>query len=182
MFSFWNCRLLEKLPQINVTLLRYLFGVLHCIEQRSDTNKMTAFNLAVCIAPSLLWLPNPSSPEAEGEFTRKVTTVLKITFTMTCLSLWGILVIRLIYFKGRIVIYNLVAIHWYSRWLNVDWGVFPVWLLYDWHQPPFIREFSHRPLWPVWFPFCKFSMATLDFIEESGSPVQNNSSFGPGKE
>ncbi|CAI9616714.1 unnamed protein product, partial [Staurois parvus] len=77
-------KLLEKLPQINVTLLRYLFGVLHCIEQRSDTNQMTAFNLAVCIAPSLLWLPNPSSPEAEGEFTRKVSVLVQFLIENYC--------------------------------------------------------------------------------------------------
>lgn len=77
-------KLLEKLPQINVTLLYYLFGVLHCIEQRSDTNQMTAFNLAVCIAPSLLWLPNLSSPEAEGEFTRKVSVLVQFLIENYC--------------------------------------------------------------------------------------------------
>ncbi|KAM4701044.1 rho GTPase-activating protein 20 [Discoglossus pictus] len=70
-------RLLEKLPQANVMLLRYLFGVLHCIEEHSEINQMTAFNLAVCIAPSLLWLPSPSSAEVEGEFTRKVSVLVQ---------------------------------------------------------------------------------------------------------
>ncbi|XP_075054989.1 rho GTPase-activating protein 20 [Mixophyes fleayi] len=78
-------KLVEKLPQVNVTLLRYLFGVLHCIEQRSDTNQMTAFNLAVCIAPSLLWLPNPSGPEAEGEFTRKVSVLVQFLIENYCM-------------------------------------------------------------------------------------------------
>ncbi|XP_063807684.1 rho GTPase-activating protein 20 isoform X2 [Pseudophryne corroboree] len=78
-------KLVEKLPQVNVTLLRYLFGVLHCIEQRSDTNQMTAFNLAVCIAPSLLWLPNPPSPEAEGEFTRKVSVLVQFLIENYCM-------------------------------------------------------------------------------------------------
>ncbi|XP_068123011.1 rho GTPase-activating protein 20 [Hyperolius riggenbachi] len=77
-------KLLEKLPPVNVTLLHYLFGVLHCIEQRSDTNQMTAFNLAVCIAPSLLWLPSPSSPEAEGEFTRKVSVLVQFLIENYC--------------------------------------------------------------------------------------------------
>lgn len=35
---------------------------------------MTAFNLAVCIAPSILWPPTSSSPELENEFTKKVMT------------------------------------------------------------------------------------------------------------
>ncbi|XP_075707716.1 rho GTPase-activating protein 20 isoform X2 [Rhinoderma darwinii] len=78
-------KLLEKLPQVNITLLRYLFGVLHCIEQRSENNQMTAFNLAVCISPSLLWLPNPSSPEIEGEFTRKVSVLVQFLIENYCL-------------------------------------------------------------------------------------------------
>ncbi|XP_041440504.1 rho GTPase-activating protein 20 isoform X2 [Xenopus laevis] len=64
--------LIETLPSINILLLRYVFGVLYCIQQRSESNQMSAFNLAVCIAPSLLWPPTPSSPEIESEFTRKV--------------------------------------------------------------------------------------------------------------
>nr|XP_033805685.1 rho GTPase-activating protein 20 isoform X2 [Geotrypetes seraphini] len=66
-------RLIDQLPRSNVTLLRYLFGVLHCIAQQSETNQMTAFNLAVCIAPSVLWPPTPSSVESESEFTKKVS-------------------------------------------------------------------------------------------------------------
>ncbi|MEE6472770.1 hypothetical protein FKM82_009718 [Ascaphus truei] len=78
-------KLLEKLPQANVMLLRYVFGVLHCIEQRSETNQMTAFNLAVCIAPSLLWLPSPSSAETEGEFTRKVSVLVQFLIENCCM-------------------------------------------------------------------------------------------------
>ena len=65
-------RLLDQLPRANVLLLRYLFGLLHNIEQHSSSNQMTAFNLAVCIAPSILWPPTSSSPELENEFTKKV--------------------------------------------------------------------------------------------------------------
>ncbi|ELK11940.1 Rho GTPase-activating protein 20 [Pteropus alecto] len=64
-------RLLDQLPRANVVLLRYLFGVLYNIEQQSSSNQMTAFNLAVCIAPSILWPPTSSSPELENEFTKK---------------------------------------------------------------------------------------------------------------
>lgn len=70
---FSVCRLLDQLPRANVLLLRYLFGLLHNIEQHSSSNQMTAFNLAVCIAPSILWPPTSSSPELENEFTKKVT-------------------------------------------------------------------------------------------------------------
>uniref|UniRef100_A0A8C5P9I2 Rho GTPase activating protein 20 n=1 Tax=Leptobrachium leishanense TaxID=445787 RepID=A0A8C5P9I2_9ANUR len=81
-------KLLERLPEVNVMLLRYLFAVLHCIEQRSETNQMTAFNLAVCIAPSLLWLPSPASAETEGEFTRKVSLLVQFLI-QNCNSIFG---------------------------------------------------------------------------------------------
>ncbi|KAG8452928.1 hypothetical protein GDO86_004650 [Hymenochirus boettgeri] len=77
-------KLIETLPQINIILLRYLFGVLHCIEQRSDTNQMSAFNLAVCIAPSLLWPLNPSGPAVEGELTRKVSDFVQFLIENCC--------------------------------------------------------------------------------------------------
>ncbi|XP_073439204.1 rho GTPase-activating protein 20 isoform X1 [Dendrobates tinctorius] len=77
-------KLLEKLPPVNITLLRYVFGVLHCIERRSESNQMTAFNLAVCISPSLLWLPNPSSPEVESEFTGKMSVLVQFLIENYC--------------------------------------------------------------------------------------------------
>lgn len=39
---------------------------------RSEENQMNAFNLAVCIAPSLLWPPVSSTPDIESEFIKKV--------------------------------------------------------------------------------------------------------------
>ncbi|XP_066477711.1 rho GTPase-activating protein 20 [Tiliqua scincoides] len=77
-------RLMEQLPRANVVLLRYLFGVLHSIEKQSDDNKMTAYNLAVCIAPSLLWPPATASPGAEGEFTRKASTLVQFLIENCC--------------------------------------------------------------------------------------------------
>lgn len=69
-------RLIEHLPRANVFLLRYIFGVLHGIEMRSEENQMNAFNLAVCIAPSLLWPPVSSTPDIESEFIKKVRNTL----------------------------------------------------------------------------------------------------------
>ncbi|EOB00307.1 Rho GTPase-activating protein 20, partial [Anas platyrhynchos] len=48
--------LVNQLPDANLILLRHLFGVLHHIEQNSGVNQMNAFNLALCIAPNMLWL------------------------------------------------------------------------------------------------------------------------------
>lgn len=75
---FLSFRLLDQLPRANVILLRYLFGVLYNIEKNSSTNQMNAFNLAVCVTPSLIWPPTSSSPELEHEFTKKVMTFLHL--------------------------------------------------------------------------------------------------------
>ncbi|XP_067418925.1 rho GTPase-activating protein 20 [Emydura macquarii macquarii] len=77
-------RLIEQLPRANVVLLRYLFGVLHSIEKQSEDNQMTAFNLAVCIAPSMLWPPAPSSPETESEFTKRVSILVQFLIENCC--------------------------------------------------------------------------------------------------
>ncbi|XP_016059073.1 PREDICTED: rho GTPase-activating protein 20 isoform X2 [Miniopterus natalensis] len=77
-------RLLDQLPRANVVLLRYLFGVLHNIEQHSSSNQMTAFNLAVCIAPSILWPSTSSSPELENELTKKVTLLIQFLIENCC--------------------------------------------------------------------------------------------------
>lgn len=44
----------EKLPKANSLLLQHLLYLFHHISQHSETNKMDAKNLAVCIAPTLL--------------------------------------------------------------------------------------------------------------------------------
>uniref|UniRef100_A0A9L0SQM1 Rho-GAP domain-containing protein n=1 Tax=Equus caballus TaxID=9796 RepID=A0A9L0SQM1_HORSE len=68
-------RLLAKLPRANAALLRYLFGVLHNIQQHSSVNQLTAYNLATCIAPSILCLPNACSAELASDITRKIFLV-----------------------------------------------------------------------------------------------------------
>lgn len=66
-------RLLHLLPGENLLLLRHVIAVLHCIQGNAQDNQMNAFNLSVCIAPSMLWSQAPSTPEMEGEGTKKVT-------------------------------------------------------------------------------------------------------------
>ncbi|RMC20335.1 hypothetical protein DUI87_01184 [Hirundo rustica rustica] len=65
--------LIKQLPEANLILLRHLFGVLHHIEQNSGMNQMNAFNLALCIAPNMLWLPSCTGPEEESQSTKKVS-------------------------------------------------------------------------------------------------------------
>ncbi|XP_034884820.1 rho GTPase-activating protein 20-like isoform X2 [Mirounga leonina] len=69
-------RLLAQLPRANVVLLRYLFGVLYNIEQHSSSNQMTAYNLSVCIAPSVLYPPDSDSLELEDNLIKKVMRAL----------------------------------------------------------------------------------------------------------
>ncbi|XP_066496037.1 rho GTPase-activating protein 20-like isoform X2 [Tiliqua scincoides] len=69
--------LVNQLPEANLILLRHLFGVLHHIEQNSVENQMNAFNLALCIAPNMLWLPSPTGPEEESKSTKKVAMLVQ---------------------------------------------------------------------------------------------------------
>ncbi|XP_009708844.1 PREDICTED: rho GTPase-activating protein 20-like, partial [Cariama cristata] len=69
--------LVNQLPEANLILLRHLFGVLHHIEQNSGVNQMNAFNLALCIAPNMLWLPSPTGPEEESRSTKKVALLVQ---------------------------------------------------------------------------------------------------------
>ncbi|XP_043913629.1 rho GTPase-activating protein 20-like isoform X2 [Protopterus annectens] len=70
-------RLVQQLPDANFILLRHLFGVLYHIEKNSEENQMTASNLALCIAPNMLWLPSPTGPEQESKSTRKVAMLVQ---------------------------------------------------------------------------------------------------------
>uniref|UniRef100_A0A8C4RVL6 Rho GTPase activating protein 20 n=1 Tax=Erpetoichthys calabaricus TaxID=27687 RepID=A0A8C4RVL6_ERPCA len=107
-------RLLEQLPKENLLLLKHLFGVLHCIEQKSEENQMNAFNLAVCIAPSMLWSPTPSSPQVQSEDTKKVSpTSLVCNLTLLCLT---------IHMKQASMQHSVVAksidVYWFSSCLT----------------------------------------------------------------
>lgn len=65
-------RLLEQLPRANEALLRHLFATLHNIQQHSSENHMTPYHLSVCIAPSLLCLPDSDTILELKALTKKV--------------------------------------------------------------------------------------------------------------
>ncbi|XP_047665449.1 uncharacterized protein arhgap20b isoform X2 [Tachysurus fulvidraco] len=67
---------LAKLPQVNRTLLCYVFGVLHHIHTHSDMNQMTASNLALCIAPNMLWRRTTLHPEQDNQSTLEVAALV----------------------------------------------------------------------------------------------------------
>lgn len=57
---------LDELPRPNILLLQHLLCVLYHIQENADTNKMDAFNLSVCLGPTLLQLddtPLDEQPE-----------------------------------------------------------------------------------------------------------------------
>ncbi|XP_016308878.1 uncharacterized protein LOC107663218 [Sinocyclocheilus anshuiensis] len=69
--------LLAQLPEENVTLLCLLFGVLHRIHTHSEVNQMTATNLALCIAPNMLWKSSQISPDKEGQSVLQVAALIQ---------------------------------------------------------------------------------------------------------
>ncbi|XP_044233402.1 T cell activation RhoGTPase activating protein b isoform X2 [Thunnus albacares] len=65
-------KVVDMLPGLNKLLLQHLVCVLHHILENAETNKMDAYNLAVCIAPTLLQL-NGTPLDEQKEKTQKVT-------------------------------------------------------------------------------------------------------------
>ncbi|KAM5145920.1 rho GTPase-activating protein 20-like [Mantella aurantiaca] len=70
--------LLDQLPEANFNLLQHLFAVLNRIGRNSEENQMTALNLALCIAPNMLWLPTGGDPEEETKSTKKVAQLVQL--------------------------------------------------------------------------------------------------------
>ncbi|XP_069878082.1 rho GTPase-activating protein 20-like [Dipodomys merriami] len=67
--------LLEMLPRVNQLLLKHLFGMLSQIHQNCFLNLMTAYNLAVCTAPSLMFPPPDARAGFDMQLMRKVALV-----------------------------------------------------------------------------------------------------------
>ncbi|XP_077474005.1 rho GTPase-activating protein 20-like isoform X1 [Stigmatopora argus] len=81
-------RLLRLLPPENFLLLRHVTAVLHRIQGHAHDNQMNAFNLSVCIAPSMLWASTPGTPEMEGEGAKKVCELVRF-FIENCTAVLG---------------------------------------------------------------------------------------------
>ncbi|XP_071503880.1 uncharacterized protein [Diadema antillarum] len=69
--------LMEQLLDINMVLLRHIFCVLHYVSLHSDENNMTSYNLAVCVAPSMLWPPANAGPSIQAMATKKIPSVVE---------------------------------------------------------------------------------------------------------
>lgn len=79
-------RLVGCLPSENSLLLKHVLAVLHRVHLHSHDNQMNAFNLAICIAPSMLSGPAFSSPELEGDGAKKVGEMVTYTVISYTLS------------------------------------------------------------------------------------------------
>ncbi|XP_066279102.1 uncharacterized protein [Branchiostoma lanceolatum] len=71
-------RILDQLPSGNLTLLRYFVCILHHISLKSDENNMTAYNLAICIAPSMLNPPLEACGDIQAAATKQVPEVVQL--------------------------------------------------------------------------------------------------------
>ncbi|XP_068609964.1 T cell activation RhoGTPase activating protein b [Brachionichthys hirsutus] len=78
-------KVVEKLPAANKLLLEHLLCILHHILENADGNKMDAYNLAVCIAPTLLQVDAAPLDEQKGKI-EKVTEL-----TQFLMEHWDIL-------------------------------------------------------------------------------------------
>ncbi|XP_061301202.1 uncharacterized protein LOC133265055 isoform X2 [Pezoporus flaviventris] len=67
----------SKLPEANLLLLWHLLSLLSSISKNVATTKMTAGNLAICLAPSLLSLPQELPLDVLALETGKVTKLIK---------------------------------------------------------------------------------------------------------
>ncbi|XP_012924801.1 rho GTPase-activating protein 4 isoform X2 [Heterocephalus glaber] len=70
-------RLLSRLPDSVLVVLRYLFTFLNHLAQYSDENMMDPYNLAVCFGPTLLPVPSGQNPVAlQGHVNQLVQTLI----------------------------------------------------------------------------------------------------------
>ncbi|XP_076838535.1 rho GTPase-activating protein 20-like [Brachyhypopomus gauderio] len=81
-------KLVSALPPENVLLLKHVMAVLHSVQLHAQDNQMNAFNLAVCISPSLLSSPAPSSPEMEGEGAKTICDLTRLMIE-NCMAVMG---------------------------------------------------------------------------------------------
>ncbi|XP_007516332.2 T-cell activation Rho GTPase-activating protein [Erinaceus europaeus] len=80
----------EKLPALNLLLLKHLVSVLYLISKNSDTSKMDASNLAICIGPSVLARVQDRglSLQAQKDLNSKVKTLVEFLIE-NCLEIFG---------------------------------------------------------------------------------------------
>lgn len=84
-----NIRVIDELPVANKVLLQHLVCVLHHILENADINKMDSYNLAVCIAPTLLQLNTTPLDEQKDRIEKVESFVMYILSHFWCFeALW----------------------------------------------------------------------------------------------
>ncbi|XP_017558491.1 rho GTPase-activating protein 20 isoform X1 [Pygocentrus nattereri] len=78
-------RLIQLLPKEHCLLLKHVIAMLHYVQSHADHNQMNSSNLAVCIAPSLLW---SNSSLTLQEDTKKVCDLVRFLID-NCHSVFG---------------------------------------------------------------------------------------------
>ncbi|XP_074662535.1 uncharacterized protein LOC141915040 [Tubulanus polymorphus] len=86
--------LFQALPKCNQMLLQHLFCILHYIEEHSEDNNMTAYNLGVCISQSLLWPPMSAGIAAQADSSKKVPSIVEFMIEK-CVEIFGEDVLKL---------------------------------------------------------------------------------------
>lgn len=82
--------MVDQLPVANKLLLQHLVCVLHHIVESADTNKMDAYNLAVCIAPTLLQLDGTPLDEQKEKLEKVESLVMsKLSHFWLFEALWS---------------------------------------------------------------------------------------------
>ncbi|KTG37810.1 hypothetical protein cypCar_00038844, partial [Cyprinus carpio] len=84
-------RMAEKLPKANSLLLQHLLCLFHHISMHSETNKMDARNLAVCIAPTLL---HRDSQPLDRDVVAKATHLIQFLIE-NCCEVFGNAILKL---------------------------------------------------------------------------------------
>nr|CAB3244288.1 protein FAM13A [Phallusia mammillata] len=92
-------RQVESLDDLTQTLLRHVVSVLHRIAENSDQNGMTSFNLAVCIAPSVLWMDPATDLTLQASGSKMVQELLRFMID-NCRSIFGEEILNLIEDEG----------------------------------------------------------------------------------
>ncbi|CAF0898310.1 unnamed protein product, partial [Didymodactylos carnosus] len=74
--------IIEKLPENNYRILKYIIEFLNLISSYSDTNLMTASNLAIVFGPNLAWAQNTmDNTLANMSFINTFTEILISRYT-----------------------------------------------------------------------------------------------------
>ena len=104
---FLSSRILEGVNRYHYELLKCFLCVLYHIADNAATNNMNAYNLAVCVAPSMLWAPKGSSIPAT-EQSNDVPPVIQFIIEQ-CVEIMGDDLVNVLGDRSEIVANHLTS-------------------------------------------------------------------------